>query len=166
MSYKVSQGVATLVTGNGGIGVAPSAERWKPAVFRDLRSLSAGTARNAVGRLLSYRKSLYLTRMRDEAEHAMESMEKIFPSGRELGVPVPATHHKLPRATNCRKSALILPRIKAAIQCRCVAGLLSLQRWFHHAAQCAGKTGSKVRIAFRQAPPNNARRYSAGVRYG
>jgi hypothetical protein len=91
--------------------------------------------------------------MRDEAEHAMESMGKIFPSGRELGVPVPASHHKLPRATNCRKSALILPRIKAAIQCRCVAGLLSLQCWFTMLHSALEKLALKYGLLSVRRPP-------------
>ena len=48
-----------------------------------------------VCRPLSERKSLYCTHMRDEGDHVIDSLEETFRIGRELGVPVVVSHHKV-----------------------------------------------------------------------
>jgi N-acyl-D-amino-acid deacylase len=65
--------------------------------------------------------AVYVTHMRDEAEHCLESLEETFEIGRALDVPVVISHHKLQREPNFGNSKLTLPAIKAAMQCQCVA---------------------------------------------
>ena len=48
-----------------------------------------------VCRPLSGRKALYCTHMRDEGERVVDSLEETFRIGRELGVPVVVSHHKV-----------------------------------------------------------------------
>lgn len=74
-----------------------------------------------VGRPLSSAGGLYVTHMRDEADHCLESLEETFRIGRELDIPVVVSHHKLQREENFGKSAITLPRIREAMKCQCVA---------------------------------------------
>src|SRR5512140_1126199 len=53
-----------------------------------------------VGRPLTERKALYVTHMRDEAERVMASLEETFRIGRELGVAVVVSHHKVQNKPN------------------------------------------------------------------
>ena len=201
MSFKVSQGVTTVVAGNCGISVAPlradtplpspldlldisararfasvadyfaelearpaavnvaalvghttlrvmtmaaldrPAEAAEVAAMRALVEealdagaigLSTGTfyppAANAtteeiveVGRPLSARGGLYVTHMRDEADKVIDALDETFRIGRELGVPVVVSHHKLQNVPNFGRSKVTLPHIRAAMQCQCVA---------------------------------------------
>lgn len=244
MSYKVSQGVTTVITGNCGISIAPLSDaspmpaplnllggenqqrfetfaaylqalRETPsavnvaalvghstlrvmsmdaldrvatdAEIAHMRALleealeagaigmSTGTAYPpamaasteeiiAVGRPLSHRKSLYVTHMRDEADHSMEALEETFLIGRELDVPVVISHHKLQREKNFGKSAITLPRIKAAMQCQCV----SLDCYPYNASStmlhsAPEKLEGKVLIASSQTHPNCAGRYLSDI---
>lgn len=69
-----------------------------------------------VGRPLSAHGALYVTHMRDEAAQVMESLEETFRIGRELGVPVVVSHHKVQNQPNFGKSAVTLPFIEQAMQ--------------------------------------------------
>ena len=244
MSYKVSQGVTTVITGNCGISIAPlsdsspmpaplnllggeNQQRFETfaAYLQALREtpsavnvaalvghstlrvmsmdsldrvatdaeishmrvlleealeagaigMSTGTAYPpamaasteeiiAVGRPLSHRKSLYVTHMRDEADHSMEALEETFLIGRELDVPVVISHHKLQREKNFGKSAITLPRIKAAMQCQCV----SLDCYPYNASStmlhsAPEKLEGKVLIASSQTHPGCAGRYLGDI---
>ena len=64
-----------------------------------------------VCRPLSARKALYCTHMRDEAGGVMDSLEETFRIGRELGVPVVVSHHKVVGAPNHGRSRETLPFI-------------------------------------------------------
>ena len=64
-----------------------------------------------VCRPLSARKALYCTHMRDEGDHVTDSLEETFRIGRELGVPVVVSHHKVVGARNHGRSKETLPLI-------------------------------------------------------
>jgi N-acyl-D-amino-acid deacylase len=70
---------------------------------------------------LRARKALYVTHMRDEADHVMDSLEETFRIGRELDVPVVVSHHKLSNAPNFGKSAVTLPFIRETMKHQCVS---------------------------------------------
>jgi N-acyl-D-amino-acid deacylase len=54
--------------------------------------------------------------MRDEADRVMESLEETFRIGRELGVPVVISHHKVAGKPNHGRSAETLPMIEKAMK--------------------------------------------------
>jgi N-acyl-D-amino-acid deacylase len=64
-----------------------------------------------VCRPLSARKALYCTHMRDEADRVLDSLEETFRIGRELGVPVVVSHHKVVGTPNHGRSKETLPLI-------------------------------------------------------
>ncbi|MGB3289350.1 MAG: D-aminoacylase [Burkholderiaceae bacterium] len=74
-----------------------------------------------VGRPLSDAGGIYATHMRDEADGCLDSLEESFEIGRELGIQVVISHHKLQHPRNFGRSAVTLPRIRQAMQCQCVA---------------------------------------------
>ena len=69
-----------------------------------------------VCRPLTGRKGLYVTHMRDEADRVTDSLEETFRIGRELGVPVVVSHHKVVGKPNHGRSRetlkLIAERMK------------------------------------------------------
>jgi N-acyl-D-amino-acid deacylase len=52
--------------------------------------------------------ALYCTHMRNEAEHVLDSLEESFRIGREIGVPVVISHHKVNGTANHGRSAQTL----------------------------------------------------------
>jgi N-acyl-D-amino-acid deacylase len=54
--------------------------------------------------------------MRDEGDHIVDSLEETFRIGRELGVPVVISHHKLAGTPNHGRSAETLPLIEKAMR--------------------------------------------------
>jgi len=66
-----------------------------------------------VCRPLAKRNGLYCTHMRDEGDRVLESLEETFRVGRELGVPVVVSHHKVMGVRNHGRSAETLPLIEA-----------------------------------------------------
>jgi len=58
---------------------------------------------------------LYCTHMRDEGDDVMASLEETFRIGRELGVPVVISHHKVVGVQNHGRSEQTLARIRAAM---------------------------------------------------
>jgi N-acyl-D-amino-acid deacylase len=64
-----------------------------------------------VCRPLTARKSLYCTHMRDEGDRVTESLEETFRIGKELGVPVVVSHHKVVGSPNFGRSKETLPLI-------------------------------------------------------
>ncbi|OAI53821.1 D-aminoacylase [Betaproteobacteria bacterium SCGC AG-212-J23] len=69
-----------------------------------------------VCRPLSRRNALYCTHMRDEGDRIVDSLEETFRIGRELGVPVVISHHKLAGTPNHGRSAETLPLIEKAMR--------------------------------------------------
>src|SRR5258706_7822492 len=64
-----------------------------------------------VCRPLAKRNGLYVTHMRDEGAHVLDSLEETFRIGRELGVPVVVSHHKVAGQPNHGRSKETLPLI-------------------------------------------------------
>jgi N-acyl-D-amino-acid deacylase len=69
-----------------------------------------------VCRPLAKRNGLYCTHMRDEADKVLESLEESFRIGRELGVPVVISHHKVVGTPNHGRSRETLPFIEARMR--------------------------------------------------
>lgn len=69
-----------------------------------------------VCRPLSARNALYVTHMRDEGDQVMESLDETFRIGRELGVAVVVSHHKVQNTQNFGKSQTTLPHIREAMK--------------------------------------------------
>jgi N-acyl-D-amino-acid deacylase len=59
---------------------------------------------------------LYCTHMRDEAERVLDSLEESFRIGREVGVPVVISHHKVAGIPNHGRSRETLPLIAARMR--------------------------------------------------
>ena len=64
-----------------------------------------------VCRPLAKRNGLYVTHMRDEGARVLDSLEETFRIGREVGVPVVVSHHKVAGAPNHGRSKDTLPLI-------------------------------------------------------
>jgi N-acyl-D-amino-acid deacylase len=69
-----------------------------------------------VCRPLTARKGIYCTHMRDEGDHVVDSLEETFRIGRELGVPVVVSHHKVVGTPNHGRSRETLPIIEKAMR--------------------------------------------------
>jgi N-acyl-D-amino-acid deacylase len=69
-----------------------------------------------VCRPLGARQGIYCTHMRDEGDRVVESLEESFRIGRELGVPVVISHHKVVGTRNHGRSAETLPIIERAMR--------------------------------------------------
>jgi N-acyl-D-amino-acid deacylase len=69
-----------------------------------------------VCRPLTARQGLYCTHMRNEAEGVLDSLEETFRIGRELGVAVVVSHHKLAGQPNHGRSTETLPFIEKAMR--------------------------------------------------
>ncbi len=69
-----------------------------------------------VCRPLAMRDGIYCTHMRDEADRVLDSLEETFRIGRELGVPVVISHHKVAGTPNHGRSAETLPLIEARMR--------------------------------------------------
>ena len=74
-----------------------------------------------VGRPLTAHHALYVTHMRDEADKVMDALEETFRIGRELGVPVVVSHHKLQNTANFGRSHVTLPFIEETMKHQCVS---------------------------------------------
>ena len=74
-----------------------------------------------VCRPLAKRKRLYVTHMRDEGDNVLASLEETFRIGRELGVPVVISHHKVAGAANHGRSEETLPLIEARMKSQPIA---------------------------------------------
>src|SRR6185503_15975120 len=74
-----------------------------------------------VCRPLGERQGIYCTHMRDEGDRVVESLEESFRIGRELGVPVVISHHKVVGKPNRGRSAETLPIIESAMRSQKIA---------------------------------------------
>ena len=70
---------------------------------------------------LRERGALYVTHMRDEADHLLESLDETFRIGREAGVPAFISHHKAAGVSNHGKTVQSLAAIEAAMRVQPVA---------------------------------------------
>ena len=69
-----------------------------------------------ISRSLAAHGGIYCTHMRDEGEHVVDSLEESFRIGREVGVPVVISHHKVAGKANHGRSAETLPVIAKAMR--------------------------------------------------
>ena len=69
-----------------------------------------------IARPLKEFNGIYCTHMRDEAEKVLDSLDESFRVGRELGVPVVISHHKVVGSKNHGRSKETLPRIAEAMR--------------------------------------------------
>src|SRR3954465_15955321 len=69
-----------------------------------------------VCRPLAARNGLYVTHMRDEGANVLVSLEETFRIGREVGVPVVISHHKVSGAPNHGRSRETQPLIEARMK--------------------------------------------------
>jgi N-acyl-D-amino-acid deacylase len=67
-------------------------------------------------RPLAARNALYCTHMRDEGNRVIDSLEETFRIGRELGVAVVVSHHKVVGTPNHGRSSETLPFIERAMR--------------------------------------------------
>ena len=67
----------------------------------------------AVAEALREKRGLYVTHMRDEGEHVLQSIEESLRIGRESGAPVVISHHKCAMPENYGRSAQTLPAMDA-----------------------------------------------------
>ena len=63
---------------------------------------------------------LYCTHMRDESDRVLDSLEESFRIGREAGVPVVISHHKVVGTPNHGRSRETLPAIEKAMRAQAV----------------------------------------------
>ena len=88
-------------------------------------------------RPLAERNGIYCTHMRDEGDRVVESLEESFRTGRELGVPVVISHHKVTGAANRGRSAETLPIIEKAMRSQPIG----LDCYPYHASSTILSTG-------------------------
>jgi N-acyl-D-amino-acid deacylase len=67
-------------------------------------------------RPLAQHDGIYCTHMRDEGDRVVDSLEESFRTGRELGIPVVISHHKVTGRPNHGRSAETLPIIERAMR--------------------------------------------------
>ena len=67
-----------------------------------------------IAKALTDHGALYCTHMRDEGEHVMEALDETFLIGREAGVPVVISHHKVHGIKNFGRSPETLRHIETA----------------------------------------------------
>ena len=70
---------------------------------------------------LAKRNGLYVTHMRDEGANILASLEETFRIGRELGVPVVISHHKVAGSPNHGRSTETLHLIEARMKSQPIA---------------------------------------------
>jgi N-acyl-D-amino-acid deacylase len=74
----------------------------------------------AVGQPLGAHGGLYVTHMRNESDAVVPALEEAFRIGRELGVPVVVSHHKVQNRQNFGRSTETLDLIRRTQQHQCV----------------------------------------------
>ena len=154
---EAMQGLLTEALDAGAIGIS-TGTYYPPAAMAPMEELIE------VCRPLTGSGAVYVTHMRDEAEHCVDSLNETFEIGRALGVPVVISHHKLNREANFGKSAITLPLIRAAMACQCVA----LDCYPYNASSTMlhteeAKLEGRVRIATSGSHPEQAGRDLADV---
>ena len=69
-----------------------------------------------IGRPLAAHGGVYVTHMRDESSRVMEALDETFRIGRELGIPVVVSHHKVQNRPNFGRSAETLAFIRESMK--------------------------------------------------
>lgn len=69
-----------------------------------------------VGRPLTRSNALYVSHMRDESDKVMDSLTETFEIGKELGVSVVVSHHKIGNPRNFGATSRTLPYITSAME--------------------------------------------------
>ena len=69
-----------------------------------------------VGRPLTAHQGLYVTHMRDEADHVMDSLDETLRIGRALNIQVVVSHHKVTGTENFGRSAQTLAYLDEAMK--------------------------------------------------
>jgi len=106
-----------------------------------------------VCRPLAARGGIYCTHMRDEGDHVLESLEETFRVGRELGVPVVVSHHKVMGRANHGRSAETLPLIARRMREQAV-GLDCYPYCASSTILTASRVGSATRVLVTWSAPH------------
>ena len=104
-------------------------------------------------RPLTERNGIYCTHMRDEGDRVVESLEESFRIGRELGVAVVISHHKVVGAGNHGRSAETLPIIEKAMRSQPIG----LDCYPYHASSTilsTGRTGNATKVLVTWSKPH------------
>jgi N-acyl-D-amino-acid deacylase len=104
-------------------------------------------------RPLAERNGIYCTHMRDEGDRVVESLEESFRIGRELGVPVVISHHKVVGAGNHGRSGETLAIIEKAMRTQPIG----LDCYPYHASSTilsAGRTGNATKVLVTWSKPH------------
>jgi N-acyl-D-amino-acid deacylase len=104
-------------------------------------------------RPLAERHGIYCTHMRDEGDRVVESLEESFRIGRELGVAVVISHHKVVGAGNHGRSAETLPIIENAMRSQPIG----LDCYPYHASSTilsVGRAGNATKVLVTWSKPH------------
>jgi N-acyl-D-amino-acid deacylase len=104
-------------------------------------------------RPLAERNGIYCTHMRDEGDRVVESLEESFRIGRELGVPVVISHHKVVGAGNHGRSGETLAIIEKAMRSQPIG----LDCYPYHASSTilsTGRTGNATKVLVTWSKPH------------
>jgi N-acyl-D-amino-acid deacylase len=104
-------------------------------------------------RPLSKRNGIYCTHMRDEGDRVVDSLEESFRIGRELGVPVVISHHKVVGKQNHGRSAETLPFIEKAMRSQ----KIGLDCYPYHASSTilsASRVGNATKVLVTWSKPH------------
>jgi N-acyl-D-amino-acid deacylase len=104
-------------------------------------------------RPLAKRKGIYCTHMRDEGDRVVDSLEESFRVGRELGVPVVISHHKVVGKANHGRSAETLPLIAERMRSQPIG----LDCYPYHASSTilsASRVGNATRVLVTWSKPH------------
>ena len=106
-----------------------------------------------VCRPLAEHGGIYCTHMRNEGDHVVDSLEESFRTGRELGVPVVISHHKVVGKPNHGRSAETLPIIERAMR----AQKVGLDCYPYHASSTilsAGRATNATKVLITWSKPH------------
>ena len=104
-------------------------------------------------RPLTEHGGIYCTHMRDEGDRVVESLEESFRTGRELGVPVVISHHKVVGKPNHGRSAETLPIIEQAMRSQ----KIGLDCYPYHASSTilsAGRAANATKVLVTWSKPH------------
>jgi len=96
--------------------LAAGAIGFSTGLYYELSSAAPAEEVQAIAQPLRKFNGIYCTHMRDEADRVLESLDESFQLGRELGVAVVISHHKVMGSNNHGRSRQTLPRIAAAMR--------------------------------------------------
>ena len=106
-----------------------------------------------VCRPLAARNGLYCTHMRNEGDKVLESLEESFRIGRELGVPVVISHHKVAGKANHGRSAQTLPLIAQRMRSQAI-GLDCYPYCASSTILSAGRTDAATKVLITWSKPH------------